>query len=132
VRVEGQLVFNSASLLLAGALKGLGLAYLTEGHVQPYVSQGHLVRVLSDWRPPSPATTSIIPAGASHRRRSRCWSRRFGTATDGQSLNVAPVFCDLQSGAVKSAFDHLTSRSMIPVVTSRTSRQPCCRDGYEN
>jgi DNA-binding transcriptional LysR family regulator len=52
VRVEGQLVLNSAGLLLDGALKGLGLAYLTEGHVQPYVSSGKLVRVLSDWCPP--------------------------------------------------------------------------------
>jgi len=52
VRVEGQLVFNSAGLLLEGALKGLGLAYLTEGHVQPFISQGHLVRVLADWCPP--------------------------------------------------------------------------------
>jgi DNA-binding transcriptional LysR family regulator len=52
VRVEGQLVFNSAGLLLQGALKGLGLAYLTEGHVQPYISKGELVRVLSDWCPP--------------------------------------------------------------------------------
>jgi DNA-binding transcriptional LysR family regulator len=52
VRVEGQLVFNSAGLLLDGALKGLGLAYLTEGHVRQYVSQGSLVRVLSDWCPP--------------------------------------------------------------------------------
>jgi DNA-binding transcriptional LysR family regulator len=52
VRVEGQLVFNSAGLLLQGALQGLGLAYLTEGHVQPYISKGELVRVLSDWCPP--------------------------------------------------------------------------------
>ena len=52
VRVEGQLVFNSAGLLLDGALKGLGLAYLSEGHVQPYVSEGRLVRVLADWCPP--------------------------------------------------------------------------------
>ena len=52
VRVEGQLVFNSAGLLLEGALKGLGLAYLTEGHVQPYISRDQLVRVLSDWCPP--------------------------------------------------------------------------------
>lgn len=52
VRVEGQLVFNSAGLLLQGALNGLGLAYLTEGHVQPHVSSGKLVRVLSDWCPP--------------------------------------------------------------------------------
>lgn len=52
VRVDGQLVFNSAGLLLEGALKGLGLAYLTEGHVQPFVSEGRLVRVLADWCPP--------------------------------------------------------------------------------
>ena len=52
VRVEGQLVFNSAGLLLEGALKGLGLAYLTEGHVQPSISKGQLVRVLSEWCPP--------------------------------------------------------------------------------
>ncbi|MCC8938814.1 MULTISPECIES: LysR family transcriptional regulator [Bradyrhizobium] len=52
VRVEGQLVFNSAGLLLDGALKGLGLAYLTEGHVRPYVSEGRLIRVLADWCPP--------------------------------------------------------------------------------
>lgn len=52
VRVEGQMVFNIAGLLLQGALRGLGLAYLTEGHVQPYVSEGRLVPVLTDWCPP--------------------------------------------------------------------------------
>jgi DNA-binding transcriptional LysR family regulator len=76
VRVEGQLVFNSAGLLLEGALKGLGLAYLTEGAVQPFISQGRLVRVLADWCPPfsgyhlyypsrrqsSPAFTLLIDA----------------------------------------------------------------------
>jgi DNA-binding transcriptional LysR family regulator len=75
-RVEGQLVFNSAGLLLEGALKGLGLAYLTEGQVQPFISQGRLVRVLADWCPPfsgyhlyypsrrqsSPAFTLLIDA----------------------------------------------------------------------
>jgi DNA-binding transcriptional LysR family regulator len=52
VRVDGQLVFNSAGLLLEGALKGLGLAYLTEGHVRPHISDGRLIRVLGDWCPP--------------------------------------------------------------------------------
>lgn len=52
VRVEGQLVFNSAGLLLDAALRGMGLAYLTEGHVRPYVAEGRLVRVLADWCPP--------------------------------------------------------------------------------
>ena len=76
VRVEGQLVFNSAGLLLEGALKGLGLAYLTEGHVQSFISQGRLVRVLADWCPqfsgyhlyypsrrqPSPAFSLLVDA----------------------------------------------------------------------
>jgi len=52
VRVEGQLVFNSSGALLQAALQGLGLAYLTEGQVQPYLSSGQLVRVLTDWCPP--------------------------------------------------------------------------------
>jgi DNA-binding transcriptional LysR family regulator len=76
VRVEGQTVVNSATLLLEGALKGIGLAYLTEGHVKPHVSEGKLVRVLTDWcqpfsgyhlyypsrRQPSPAFTLLVEA----------------------------------------------------------------------
>ena len=52
VRVEGQLVFNGAGALLQAALQGFGLAYLMEGHVQPHLLRGELVRVLSDWCPP--------------------------------------------------------------------------------
>src|SRR5882762_1633884 len=52
VRVDGQLVFNGAGPLLQAALNGFGLAYLMERHVQPYVADGRLVRVLSDWCPP--------------------------------------------------------------------------------
>jgi DNA-binding transcriptional LysR family regulator len=62
VRVEGQLVLNSAGLLLEGALKGLGLAYLTEGHVRPYLAKGQLVRVLSDWCPPFPGYHLYYPS----------------------------------------------------------------------
>jgi DNA-binding transcriptional LysR family regulator len=52
VRVDGQLVFNGAGPLLQAVLNGFGLAYLMERNVQPYVSDGRLVRVLSDWCPP--------------------------------------------------------------------------------
>ena len=62
VRVEGQLVFNSAGLLLKGALHGLGLAYLTEGNAQPHVSSGELVRVLSDWCPTFPGYHLYYPS----------------------------------------------------------------------
>jgi len=76
VRVEGQLVFNGAGALLQAALQGFGLAHLMEGHVQPYLSRGELVRVLSDWCPaftgyhlyypsrrqPSPAFSLLVDA----------------------------------------------------------------------
>ena len=52
VRVDGQLVVNSSGALLQAALQGLGLAYLTESQVQPYLSSDQLVQVLADWCPP--------------------------------------------------------------------------------
>lgn len=52
VRVEAQFVSNSSGTLLHAALQGFGLTYLTEQYVQPYLSSGKLVRVLSDWCPP--------------------------------------------------------------------------------
>jgi DNA-binding transcriptional LysR family regulator len=52
VRVDGQLVFNTSSLMLKAALEGCGLVYLTEGQVGPYLADGRLVRVLADWCEP--------------------------------------------------------------------------------
>jgi DNA-binding transcriptional LysR family regulator len=52
VRVEGQLIFNNVGLRLASALQGLGLAYMPEDQVLPYISTGQLIRVLDDWCPP--------------------------------------------------------------------------------
>jgi DNA-binding transcriptional LysR family regulator len=49
VRVEGQVVFNNIALQLNAAVGGLGLAYLPEDRVQPYLSDGRLIRVLDDW-----------------------------------------------------------------------------------
>jgi DNA-binding transcriptional LysR family regulator len=51
VRVEGQLIFNNISLMLAGALSGFGLAYLAQDQVQPHLDSGQLVQVLGDWCP---------------------------------------------------------------------------------
>jgi DNA-binding transcriptional LysR family regulator len=52
VRVEAQFLSNNSGALLHATLQGLGLAYLTEQFVQPHLSSGKLVRVLSDWCPP--------------------------------------------------------------------------------
>jgi DNA-binding transcriptional LysR family regulator len=52
VRVDGQLVFNNIALRVNAALQGLGLAYLPEDVVLPYLDDGRLIRVLQDWCPP--------------------------------------------------------------------------------
>jgi len=52
VRVEGQLVFNRATLALTAALAGFGLACLPEDLAQAHLAKGRLKRVLEDWCPP--------------------------------------------------------------------------------
>ena len=53
VRVEGQLVLNSAPQMVNAALAGFGLASVPEGMVEPHLAKGHLRRVLEDWCPSS-------------------------------------------------------------------------------
>jgi len=62
VRVDGQLVFNNLKLRVDAVLAGLGLAFLPEDVVQPYVSQGKLKRVLEDWCPPFPGYHIYYPS----------------------------------------------------------------------
>ena len=61
VRVGGQLVFNSASLMLNAAVAGLGLAFLTEQQVRPHLEDGRLVQVLEDWCEPFPGYHLYYP-----------------------------------------------------------------------
>jgi DNA-binding transcriptional LysR family regulator len=53
-RVEGQLVFNGTAQIVNAALAGLGLGYVPEGMVEPYLAKGRLKRVLEDWCQPYP------------------------------------------------------------------------------
>lgn len=62
VRVEGQLIFNNVALRLASALQGLGLAYVPEDQVLPYIADGRLIRVLEDWCPPFPGYHLYYPS----------------------------------------------------------------------
>jgi DNA-binding transcriptional LysR family regulator len=48
--------------MLDGALAGLGLAYLPEDSVQPYLNEGRLIRVLADWCPPYPGYHLYYPS----------------------------------------------------------------------
>ena len=62
VRGEGQFVFNSLSMRLASALDGLGVAYMPEDQVAPYIADGRLVRVLEDWCPYFPGYHLYYPS----------------------------------------------------------------------
>jgi DNA-binding transcriptional LysR family regulator len=62
VRVDGQLVFNNLGLRIKSALDGLGLAFLPEDQVRPYIEQGRLVSVLEDWCPMSPGYRLYYPS----------------------------------------------------------------------
>jgi DNA-binding transcriptional LysR family regulator len=61
VRVEGQLILNSAFQMLNAALAGFGLAYVPEDLAQPHLSEGRLERVLEDWCPPFPGYHLYYP-----------------------------------------------------------------------
>jgi DNA-binding transcriptional LysR family regulator len=52
VRVEGQLVFNTATMTVNAALAGAGLAFVPEDRVRGHLDEGCLIRVLADWCPP--------------------------------------------------------------------------------
>jgi DNA-binding transcriptional LysR family regulator len=62
VRVDGQLVFNNIALRVNAVLEGLGLAFLPENAVQPYLAQGRLKRVLEDWCPSFPGYRLYYPS----------------------------------------------------------------------
>ncbi|KRB23329.1 MULTISPECIES: LysR family transcriptional regulator [Mesorhizobium] len=62
VRVEGQLIFNTAGLRMNAVLAGLGLAYLPEDQVKAQLTDGRLVRVLADWCPPFPGYHLYYPS----------------------------------------------------------------------
>lgn len=76
VKAEGQLVFNTADLIVAAALAGHGIAFMVEDHVKDHLAAGTLVRVLDEWcepfdgyylyypsrRQPSPAFSLLLDA----------------------------------------------------------------------
>jgi DNA-binding transcriptional LysR family regulator len=76
VRVDGPLAFNTAPPIVDAALSGLGIAFLLDDELLPYIKEGRLVRVLEDWclpfagyhlyypsrRQPSPAFKLMVAA----------------------------------------------------------------------
>jgi DNA-binding transcriptional LysR family regulator len=62
VRVEGQLTFNTTSLIVQAAIEGFGLAYIPEDEVRAPLADGRLVRLLQDWCPPFPGYHLYYPS----------------------------------------------------------------------
>ncbi|WP_027165597.1 LysR family transcriptional regulator [Mesorhizobium sp. WSM3224] len=54
VRVSGPLTFNEPELMLEAVLDGVGIGYLLSHEVAPYLENGRLVRLLSEWTPSFP------------------------------------------------------------------------------
>jgi DNA-binding transcriptional LysR family regulator len=62
VRVEGQLVFNTARMIIQAALAGMGLACLPQDAVKDEIESGRLIRTLGDWCPPFPGYHLYYPS----------------------------------------------------------------------
>jgi DNA-binding transcriptional LysR family regulator len=62
VRVDGQLIFNSAAQIVNAALAGFGLGYVPEGMVEAHLTKGRLKRVLEDWCQPYPGYHLYYPS----------------------------------------------------------------------
>jgi DNA-binding transcriptional LysR family regulator len=62
VRVDGQLAFNNARIILHAAIAGFGIAFVPENQVLEEIGAGRLVRVLEDWCPPFPGYHLYYPS----------------------------------------------------------------------
>jgi len=51
LRVSGQATYSNTILVLEGAIDGLGLGYVPYDLAKPYIEDGSLIQVLSDWCP---------------------------------------------------------------------------------
>lgn len=61
--LDGPLASNDPDLLIAAALDGAGLGYLTEATVADHLATGRLLRVLEDWCPTFPGWQLYFPKG---------------------------------------------------------------------
>jgi DNA-binding transcriptional LysR family regulator len=62
VEVKGRLTLGDDGAVVAAALGGAGLAYVSEWNVSGALRMGHLVQVLGDWTPGEPGVCLYYPA----------------------------------------------------------------------
>jgi DNA-binding transcriptional LysR family regulator len=61
VEVPGSLTLDNEQLMIEAALEGVGLIWISEFAVAPYIASGHLVPVLEDWSPSYPGLCLYYP-----------------------------------------------------------------------
>lgn len=61
VETKGNLILDNTRLILAAALDGYGLGYLTRWMATPAIDAGLLVQVLPEWTPPYPGLCLYYP-----------------------------------------------------------------------
>jgi len=66
IKLDGSLVFDSPKMVLRAALEGFGLALVNDDEAAPYLRQGALRQVLSDWTPPFAGYYLYYPSRRQH------------------------------------------------------------------
>lgn len=59
--IKGRLILNDSEVLVRSAIDGLGIAYMINGYIEPFIEQGRLARLLSDWSPAFPSLHLYYP-----------------------------------------------------------------------
>lgn len=67
LKVDGQLTFNSVSLIKSAALNGLGIAFLAENFVSDEIKSGELVSVCEAWCPTFTGFHLYYPSAKQHK-----------------------------------------------------------------
>jgi len=67
--VEGPLIVNEPEIAIRAALDGVGLAYLFDYQVRPFLAAGKLVRLLQEWSPAVSGLLSLLPKPAADATR---------------------------------------------------------------
>ena len=71
VQVKGSLTFSNGTMIVAAAIDGFGIGYVTDDYAREAIADGRLISALQDWSPPfagyhlySPSRRQLSPAFA--------------------------------------------------------------------
>ncbi|EOX6785741.1 LysR family transcriptional regulator [Pseudomonas aeruginosa] len=59
--VNGRLTVNDSEILVRSTLDGLGIANMINGYIEPFLEDGRLVRLLTEWSPEIPSLHLYYP-----------------------------------------------------------------------